>query len=325
MPFTEVDEESPRVTRAPRGAKRWLREIILEDWNLKLLALAITLGLWFAVTGQRTPATIRLRNVPLSFRLPNEMEISNEPRNQVEVTLTGSKSALDRINARDLVAYVDASYYKPGERVVQLTRDKVTMDLPEGVRIDDIEPRSVPLRLEPRIERQIEVEARIEGRLPEGYELRGVNISPNKVRVRGPESHVNALDKAPTETIPLEGLKESRNFPQTAVDIADQKVNVLDPVVNVHLEIGEQRIEKTLAGVTVSTGGSDAQEVRPKNVSVTVYGPRSIIEQLRAEELQVILEVGADGAIIPRLPLPPELETRVELRSINPSGFSIIK
>ena len=45
--------------------RRWLRELLFEDWGMKLLALAITFGLWWAVTGQRTPASLPLRHVPL--------------------------------------------------------------------------------------------------------------------------------------------------------------------------------------------------------------------------------------------------------------------
>ena len=33
-------------------ARRWLRRIFVEDWSLKLLALTITLVLWFLVTGR---------------------------------------------------------------------------------------------------------------------------------------------------------------------------------------------------------------------------------------------------------------------------------
>jgi YbbR domain-containing protein len=328
MSFREIDDDDEgvaprRTSRLPREIKAWLREIFIEDWNLKLLALAITLGLWYAVTGQRTPATIRLRNVQLQFRLPEEMEISNEPRDEVEVVLTGNKRELDRIKRGDLVAYVDVSRYAPGERVVQLTRDTVTMDLPEGIRVEDIEPNVVPLRLESRVEGQIAVEARLDGKLPEGYELYGVSVTPEKVRVRGPAGHVNALQKALTELISLAGRKESFSIQQAAIEIPDQRVNVLDTVVNVGLLIGEQRIEKSFAGLAVheSTGA----QARPETATVTLYGPRSLIEQLRPESMQIILDVGADGAITPRLVLPPEAEGRVELRSTRPAGFSIIR
>jgi YbbR domain-containing protein len=324
MPFREIDDEAGRFAHWPREVRSWLRRIIVEDWNLKLLALAITLGLWFGVTGQRAPATIRMRGVPLNFQLPANMEISNDPRGEVEVTLTGSKRDLDGLNVRDLVANVDVSNMRPGERVVQLIPERVVkMELPEGVRIDDIEPNTVPLRLEPRVEREVEVEARLEGNLPEGYELRAVNITPHKVLVRGPASHINELQKALTETIPLEGRKESFTVPQTAIDISDPKVDVINPVVDITLEIGEQRVEKSFVGVAVRE--SSGAQARPETAGVTVYGARSVIESLRAENMQIMLEVGGDGAITPRLALPSELQGRVELRSTKPAGFTIIR
>jgi YbbR domain-containing protein len=325
MAFSEVDDEDEVVPRRSsqwgREVRAWLRAVFIEDWNLKLLALAITLGLWYAVTGQRTPSTIRLRNVQLQFRLPEEMEISNEPRDMVDVSVTGRD--LGRIKRSDLVVYVDISRYAPGERVVQLTRESVTMDLPEGVRVEDIEPNVVPLRLEPRVEGQLAVEPRLEGKLPEGYELYGVEIKPDKVRVRGAASHVNALQKAPTEVLWLSGRKESFTVQQAAIEISDQRVNVLDTVVNVSLEIGEQRIEKSFAGVPVRE--SSGAQARPEIATVTLYGQRSIIEQLRPENMQILLDVGPDGAISPRLILPAGMEGRVQLRSTAPSGFSIIR
>lgn len=325
MAFREVEETGvpSRLAQWPREAKAWLRTLFIEDWNLKLLALAITLGLWYAVTGQRTPSTKRLPNVQLQFHLPENMEISSEPRDKVEVVLTGNKRELERIKRSDLVAYVDISQYAPGDRVVQLTRDSVTMDLPEGVRIDDIEPNVVPLRLEPRVEGQVAVEPRLDGTPADGYELYGVQVTPEAVRVRGPASHVKALAKAPTELISLAGRKESFNVQHAAIEISDQRINVLDTVVNVMVEIGEQRSEKIFAGLTVRE--SSGALARPETAAVTLYGPRSVLDQLRPENMQILLDVGADGAITPRLVLPPEMEGRVQLRSIKPAGFSIIR
>lgn len=325
MPFTEPEDINVR-TRPQRGmVQRWLREIFVEDLGLKLLALAITLVLWYAVTGQRTPATIHLRGVHLNFHLPNDMEISNEPRTEVEVALTGNKNVLERINARELVAYVDVSDFKPGERSVQLTPDRVSIGLPDGVRVEGIEPNTVPLRLEQRVEREIEVEARYDGNLPAGYELREVKVAPPKVRVRGPASRVNALQKLTTETVSLNEHQESFTVQQIAVDTdaLDKKIDLIDTVVNLTFEIGEQRIVKNFAVVAVrETTGAQA---RPENASVTLYGPRSVLDPLRASDIQITLDVGQDGAITPRLVLPPGLENRVELRSITPTGFTIIK
>jgi YbbR domain-containing protein len=321
MAFREVDEGESRLSRVVREAGAWLHQIFLEDWTLKLIALFISVGLWFAVTGQRTPTTIRLRNVQLDFQLPNDMEISNDPRRDVDITVSGSSDALESLNRRELIARVDVSNYRPGDRVVQLTSKII--DLPSGIKVVKIEPNTIPLRIEPSLEREVEVEARREGNLPEGFELYNVTVTPPRVRVRGPASHVNALQKAMTETIPVEGRRESFTVPQVAIDIPDQKITVIDPIVNVRLEIGEQRIEKSFAGVVVAA--SNGAQARPAQASLTLYGPKSVLEQLRPEDIQLMLEVDDDGGVRNmRLQLPQGIQG-IQLRSTRPTGFSIIK
>lgn len=320
MSFREGDDGSRRQARSPHWAERWLRVVFIEDWGLKLLALVIALALWYGVTGQRTPTTIRVPRVPLNFRLPGNMEISNEPRTEVEITLTGNKRALDTINVRDLTVNVDVSDLKPGEHSVPLSQERVTMGLPDGVRYGDIQPNSVQLRLEPRVERELEVEVRYSGSLPEGYDLRGVTVTPERVKVRGPASHVNALQKAQTGMVSLDGHKESFTLPQMDIEIPDRKVDLIDGSVSIQFEIGEQRIEKSFSGVRVSV--SDGTQVRPETTSVTVSGERSAINQLSADNLRLILDVAEDGSFKPRLELPAGLEGRVELRSTNPAVFT---
>jgi YbbR domain-containing protein len=323
MPFSNPNIDPSRMPRVRRGVEGWLRAIFLEDWSLKLLALAITLGLWFGVTGQRTPATIRLSNVQLNFRLPNDMEISNDPPDKVDAILTGSKESLDRLNSRNLIAFVDVSGYTQGMHTIRLMRDTVTMDLPDGVRIDAIDPNLVALRLDQREVREIPVEVTFEGKLPDGYELRKVTSTPGQVKVRGPASSIRAVTRATTEKVSLDGLMANTTIAQVSIDIADDKLTVSDPVVSVSLEIGEQRVEKTLSNVV--TRESSGAITRPQAATVTLYGPRSLLDKLSSDQLQIVLEMSADGSITHRLILPPGMEGQVELRSTNPSGFSIVK
>lgn len=320
MSFREIDEGLRRKASNPRRAAHLLRVIFVEDWGLKLLALVISLVLWYGVTGQRKATTIRVPRVPLNFRLPSDTEISNEPRTEVEITLTGNKRALDTINVRDLVANVDVSDFKPGEHSVLLTAERVTMGLPDGVQYGDIQPRSVLLRLEPRVERELEVEVKHTGQVAEGYELQSITVIPEKIRVRGPASHVSVLQQAPTEMISIEGRKESFTLPQTAIQIPDRKVDLIESAVSVTFHIGEQRIESNLSGVRVSA--ADGTSVQPETASVIVYGERTVINKLRAEDVKVLLDPAPDGSFKPRLELPADLQGRIELRSTNPAIFT---
>ncbi len=135
-----MPRESKLATRASGSVESWLRRIFIEDWGLKLLALAITLVLWFVVSGRE-------------------------------------------------------------------------------------------------IQRELVVEEpHLEGRPAPAYEVKEVLVTPGKVRVMGPASHVNALEKAQIETISVEGRRESFDVPHTAIHISDPKVGVLDRV-NVHVTI----------------------------------------------------------------------------------------
>jgi hypothetical protein len=324
MTLRDVEKDAVVIGR------RWLHDLLFADWGLKLLALAVSLGLWFAVTGQRVPASARLRRVPLRFVLPNDVEISNDPREEVDVTLRGGKQVLNSLRSQDVVVTFDASGYSPGERLVRLARESVTLELPEGagggdVSVERIEPSTVPLRLERRGEREVEIEPRLEGRVAEGYELLGVAARPARVRVRGPESRLNELKKAPTETILLEGKTAGFVAAQIAVDLPDRRLVPLDAVVDVIVRIGEPRATRRFEGVAVRLAPNAAGAPLPARAAVELRGARSVVDKLRADDIVIVLEDSPDGALRPRLSLPSGSAADVELLSTQPSNFSIKK
>jgi YbbR domain-containing protein len=301
--------------------RRWLRALFLEDWTLKALALLITLGLWYAVTTQRAPATKRLHDVPLEFLLPEGVDIGNDPVDKVDVMLEGSQDKLAVLTARDLVARADVTALLPGDRNPRLTDKNVSMELPEGVRILEITPRSLTLHLEPVVEREVPVEARFEGAPPAGFARGPAVVTPERVRVRGPQSHVEAVERAFTETISLAGRREPLALPQVAVDIPDHKVVPLEATVSVRVEVGEEQSEHRFAHVAVRSESGGA--VAPDSAAVTVRGPRSVIEALRAEDLRLVVAPAEGGRPAARLTLPPGAQGRVELVNTSPSEFTV--
>src|SRR5919199_3651231 len=108
MTLRELERDAALVGR------RWLRGLLFEDWGLKLLALLITFALWWAVTGQRTPAALRLRHVQLFIVLPSDVELSNDLREEVDVTLRGSQRTLSALKAGDVVLNYNATALQPG-------------------------------------------------------------------------------------------------------------------------------------------------------------------------------------------------------------------
>ena len=300
--------------------RRWLRALFLEDWTLKAMALVITLGMWYAVTTQRAPAVKRLHDVPLEFLLPEGVDIGNDPVDKVDVTLVGSQDKLAVLTSRDLVAQVDVTNLLPGDRNPRLSEKNVSMDLPDGVRIESISPRSLTLHLEPVVEREVPIDARFEGAPHAGFARGAVTVAPDRVRVRGPASHVAAVERAFTETISLAGRREPFEDEQVSVDIPDHKVVPLETTVSVRVEIGEEQAERRFTNVPVRT--ESGGEVTPDTSTVVVRGPRSVVEALRPEDLRLLVAPAADGRPTTRLALPPSAQGRVELVNTSPSEFT---
>lgn len=316
MPFQDIDEVTPGDPRpAPNRVEKLLRRIFLEDWSLKLLSLAIAIVLWLLVTGQNQPVTAHL-NVQLNFIRPQALEISNDPPRTVDVMLTGSRNKLDDLTSLDLVATVDLTEQRAGERVLRLA-DKAQITLPQGIKIDGFQPSAIPIRLEEVVDRQVNVEPRLEGKPVDGYEVYSVYPNKGSISVRGPASHVNALQKVITESIWLAGRKESFTAQNVAIDVPDPKVDLLEPVVNVNIEIGERRIERTFSAVSVTT--ADGGKVQPATTSVTLLGVASLINSLKPEEVKIVL----DADLEPRLEIPQALKGKVILKSVS-HGFTRI-
>ncbi|MEP6635863.1 MAG: CdaR family protein [Acidobacteriota bacterium] len=258
MPYQDLDDIAvAEPLRSPSSIERWLRKIFIDDWGLKLLALAVTLLLWVTVTDVNKPRTIRT-SVQLNFLRPDNLNISNETPKSVDVLLTGTRDQLKSIKFLDLVATVDLSDDRAGERVIRLSSDRVHIELPQGVKIESFQPSTIPIRLELRVSRQLPIEVKLDGQPAEGFEVYGVHTQPDTVSVRGPASLVDALKKAPTESISIEGRKESFSASHVAIDIPDQKVDLVDTTVDVVVEIGPKRSDKGSQGAPLrsSTGTS---------------------------------------------------------------------
>lgn len=289
--------------------KHILRKIFLEDWVLKLVALGITLGLWFGVTGLSTPTTRRFSAVPLTLFISNDTEITNSPVQEVDIVVSGDKRKLDQINRSDVSAQMDLSDLRPGEQAVSLTPQTVSISLPLGVKLDEIQPSRIAVNLEAVMEKEVPVNVQTEGAPASGFEVYSETAAPARVRVRGPASVVRLLDSISTDKINVAGKNGDFTMKQVAMNVANPKTTVLDPVVDVAVRIGEKRIERTFL---VPVSGYPG-----KKAITMLYGPRTLLAGLRPENLKVEIVKDATGADTPHLDLPDTLQGSVEVRKLT--------
>ncbi len=288
--------------------KHILRKIFLEDWAMKLVALGITLALWFGVTGLSKPGSERY-NVPLNLRLPDNTIIMNAPAQEVEIKISGDDRRLQQIKRGDLAISVDLSELLPGDRVVTLDPSQVSIELPTGIKLDEIQPNKIAVRLETAIEKEVAVKAETDGDVPEGFEIYGESIVPQSIRVRGPASFIRSLAAISTEKIDLRVQTADFTAKQVPVVVSNPKATPFETVVDVNFRIGEKRIERTITIPAADSGN--------RRIQAIVFGPRSLIEQLNTENTSAQIVHDDAGEESARLILPPEFSDRITVQKVR--------
>lgn len=269
---------------------------------MKLLALVITVGLWFGVTvlSRGKEASDRF-TVPLNFRVLDNAAITNAPVQEVEIRVRGVDDKIEQIRRNDLIVYVDLTELTPGERVLTLTPENVSVPLPEGVKVVDLQPSRIAVTIEAIEEKEIEVRAVTQGEPESGFEVYGEpSVIPQKVKVRGPATLVNSVDQLLTDKISLDGRREDFTARQIPVGVSNAKVTIYNTVVDVLVRIGEKRIERPVSVPT--TGG--------KTATAILYGPKTAVSKIKLSELKVDIIKDPNGLDTPQFDLPPEIEVR---------------
>ncbi len=285
-----------------------VRKIFIDDWAIKLTALLITFGLWFGVTGLSTPSTTRVI-VPLTLNLSSNTEVMNTPQQDVEIVLTGDKRRLDLIKRNDLVAMLDLRDVPPGDRIVSLTPDNISISLPQGVSLVEVLPNRIPINLEAVEEKDVPVRVQTGGVPGPGHELYLSSSMPLKIRVRGPASFIRKLDFIDTDLIDIKGKSADFTAKQVPVSVSNPKASVQNTVVDVYFRIGEKREERSFLTPVSDESGRMA--------SFTIYGPRTMVSQAHAESFKVTMIKNESGEDTPQLTLPPELQGIIEIKKLQ--------
>ncbi len=306
--------ERPKLGE-PKGLtiRHLLKRVFLDDWMIKLTALVITFALWFGVTGLSTPTTKRF-SIPLIPSIAINVEIINNPREEVDIVVSGDKRRVDQISRSDLVATLDLRDVSPGDWVISLSPETVSVALPQGVKLIEVQPSRIPINLEAVEERDIDVKVVLSGNTAPGYEVYSANVLPARIRVRGPASFIRTLENVETDPIDIGGRDRDFTARQVPVGVSNPKASVLNTVVDVIFRVGERRVERNFAvpisGFPVPIAGLDG-----RTAHFTLYGPRTPIQA--AENGDFRIEPSSEDGGQPRLVLPPELEGLVEIRKFT--------
>jgi YbbR domain-containing protein len=299
---------SPKFDSSQSGVvKRVLVRLFVNDWQLKLVALVVTLALWIGVTGLKTPTTARLKGVALILNVRGDVEVTSSAVEFVDLVVSGDKRKVDLLNPRNLVASLDLSNEAPGERAVQVTPSNLKIELPTGVELEAVEPGIVPVTLERVLERELPVKVDTVGTVGSGFELYSAVANPSRITIRGPETAVRGVESVLTEKVNLKGRQESFGLAAIGLQTVGPKVRTNSAVVSVTVRIGGKRSEKQFT-VPVSV------EAKKRTAVITLYGPPDELAELKSEEISVRATLERDGTPSMEITLPSRFQGSVEVR-----------
>jgi YbbR domain-containing protein len=300
------------------------RRLLLDNLTLKVISLVLAFLLWVQIAGQQRVQ--RSVSVSVEFiNMPHELEITNDYPREVNVVISRPSSV--RMDERELAAVIDLSTAEPGMIVVPLTERNIR-NVPSGAQIEGIEQRRIRLQLERVRRKTVRVLPEVTGQPAEGFQIREVRTSPSEVLISGPESRLERVTTAGTESVDVAG--RSRSFTQQVyLDLEDPRLRIENAAsVQVAVIIEEERRRVDLR-VSIRVLPQEAEgQVTPRQAEVVVSVPMSYPEELPAGRFYayVLLEGRGGGETIP-LPLsvfvPEEYREVVRVESIQPTDARV--
>jgi len=185
-----------------------IKELVTRNWELKLLALFLSLVLWIVLIPEEK--SFAEKNLVVSLELvniPPEVEVVESPDTSLNLKIRARKRILNELGPEDFSVQLDmskASIYQQEYPV-----DANMIKAPSEVEIVSFAPVYVHVKLEKTRKIEMDVVPTIIGRPPDGYRISKVEVTPAKVMVAGPESKVRPRDKVITSPIDASVLTES--------------------------------------------------------------------------------------------------------------------
>jgi len=286
----------PMVEPPPgRGAVRhFIHGALFDNVGLKFLSVVLAITVFLLVNTDKDEETTA--KVGVSYALPDDQVLVSQRVDELHVTIKGSHRRLQHFHD-DKIPRVNLDRRRAQSGDILITPDMI--DLPAGLSVTSITPRTVRVAFDRRVEKLVVVEPRTDGQPLHGFFLASAKANPATIEVRGAESTLSTLSAIPTATIPIEGrtesfVKETTVIPPDGVDVTGS------PRVTVSGQIDEMLVRSSLValGVAVRGDGIDPAKwtVTPPTVDVTLTGSLLAIEKAKAAIAPYVkLAPGADG------------------------------
>lgn len=312
-----------------------MKEKLTNNLSLKILSLIVAILVWLLVINVDNPIVTRTF-VVTDVQLLNEAYIDadgkmcmrDEEQEPIRVTVKAQRKVLDDISALDIRAAADL------QQIVSLKTTPVMVPITasiDGISQNNIEvsPQNLSLHIEDKETQEFVVTVTTNGTRPDrGYEVGSLVSNPEKIRITGPTSLINKIDKV-TASVDVSGESSdvTRETNVTVVDKNGEEFSDQDmKYINVSKVYATARMWKVRTDVKISAecSGSPQDGYQVESVTTTpnvisVAGSDEALDAL-AEQNNTIW-ISADAIDISGK--SRDYEEKIKLSDYLPEGLKL--
>ncbi len=271
---------------------------IFANIGVKLLALVVAVVIWFnAISQQEEERTLV---VPLQFAgLADTLTVTGRVPTDVEIAVTGTRRDLLLMEFKKIAVSLNMNRAEPGRFTQRLS--VADLALPPGtepVRVRVVSPLLIDVTVERLVTRRSRVAVTLSGSLSGNQLLSSVpEAVPEWVLVTGPESVVRRMDKVPTKPVDLSRIKDSRER-EVEIDLDGTTVTSEPDKVKIGLFVSERgtRVLTNIPPTILVDQPSVVAEVIPKTLTLTLEGPKALLNTLSSKDVSILLDLSGKAA-----------------------------
>ncbi|MHB8810873.1 MAG: diadenylate cyclase [Desulfobulbaceae bacterium] len=206
---------------------------------------------WVTVVMSKTQINDMIFTVPIQYSgLQNNLVLEGEVPQEVKLHVEGTTSTLTTLDLSLLKVQVDLSSVSEGGQTVALTEENVRGS--KKVKVLEVIPAAIDLQVKGLEEAVLPVDPQILGQLPEGLEIKSVEVQPATLQVYVPKTKKKkngAPSALQTTPIYLHGLKESTTVyctivVPTGIHTPDRRWPDIEVRLNIGPAAGKSKVKK---------------------------------------------------------------------------------
>ena len=261
------------------------------------LSLVVAFGLWlYVVSNVSQEDDNTFYNIPVimtgeTMLAENNLMITSVSSNTVSLTLSGTRSDLNKVDNSNIIVKADVSGIDaPGEDIYLEYKISYAADVPNNAFVvQQKNPLGIYVDVDYRRTKEVGVKVKWTGTRSENYLYDTDNpvLDHSVITVVGPAAVADQIDHAMIE-VDLSDRSESisEDFRYTLCDAEGNAVDAQQITTNVeqiHLEVKIQKIKMLKLDANVIYGGGASEintlvDVQPKNIRVS--GSEALLEEL---------------------------------------------